>query len=144
MKLIFILLIFIPFNIAAPVVKDKTIYIVRPEPIKNYGFDFQAFRELIYKECKFPDIVLKQAILESANFESRFWKDRYNCFGFQIYKGWLKDYQVLHFKSPEECVKYYSAWQKRKYKHGNYYEFLKRIGYARDKQYITKLKQIKI
>lgn len=146
MKLIFILLIFIPFNLAAPVVKDKYIYIVRPEPIKNYGFDYQAFRELIYTKLKYPEICLKQVFLEQgSDLIGRFIRQRNNAWNFQVYKKRMKDYKVLYYPSLDSCVNYYADFQRRKLrKNEDYYSFLKRVKFAKDVKYITKLKQIKI
>lgn len=84
------------------------------------------------------EIVLRQIILETGWLSSYSCKHRHNLFGFR-YKG-----RYLEFNSWEESVEYYARWQKRHYKGGDYYEFLKEVGYATDPKYITKLKQIKL
>jgi len=93
--------------------------------------------EIIKNEIKHPKIVLRQAILETGWFKSYNCKKRNNIFGW--YNG---DY--LEFNTWEDCVKYYKRWQDRKYKGGDYFEFLTRIGYASDEDYIWKLKHIKL
>jgi flagellum-specific peptidoglycan hydrolase FlgJ len=84
------------------------------------------------------DIVLKQIILETGWLTSYSCKHRHNLFGFR-YKG-----KYLEFTSWEESIDYYFRWQKKHYKGGDYYKFLKEVGYATDPNYITKLKSIKI
>lgn len=85
-----------------------------------------------------PEIVIKQAILESGWFRSPFLMSRNNLFGFRA-----KNY--LHFSSWKESVEYYKKWQDKRYKNTkeDYYSFLVRIKYATSSQYLTNLKKIK-
>ena len=39
---------------------------------------------------------------------------------------------------------YYKTWQNKYYKGGNYYTFLKNIGYATSQEYISKVKSVKL
>jgi len=94
--------------------------------------------QLNASEIQHKDIVLKQAILETGWLTSYSCKKRHNLFGFR-YKG-----KYLEFPSWEQSIEYYSRWQKRHYKGGDYYKFLKDRGYATDPEYITKLKSIKL
>jgi len=94
--------------------------------------------QLNTSEIQHKDIVLKQAILETGWLTSYSCKKRHNLFGFR-YKG-----KYLEFPSWEQSIEYYSRWQKRHYKGGDYYKFLKDRGYATDPEYITKLKSIKL
>jgi flagellum-specific peptidoglycan hydrolase FlgJ len=89
-------------------------------------------------EIQNKDIVLRQVILETGWLTSYSCKHRHNLFGFR-YKG-----KYLEFDSWEDSIDYYSRWQKRHYKGGDYYKFLKDRGYATDTNYISKLKRIKI
>ncbi len=50
----------------------------------------------------------------------------------------------LIFDSWQDSIAYYQRWQKRHYKGGDYYQFLTDRGYATDKNYINKLKQITV
>jgi flagellum-specific peptidoglycan hydrolase FlgJ len=93
--------------------------------------------EIHRNRIKYPDIVLRQAILETGHFKSYNCTERNNIFGFRTS-------EYLVFDSWQDCVKYYKDWQDRKYKGGDYYLFLKDVGYASDPEYIEKLKHIKI
>lgn len=100
--------------------------------------DAQAvYRYVKMVGIKHPEIVTAQAILETG------WFDCNNCsmevgniFGF-LYKG-----KYLDFCFWDESVRYYKWWQDQLYKGGDYYDFLKRVGYATDPYYISKLKKI--
>ena len=94
--------------------------------------------QLNASEVQHKDIVLRQVILETGWLTSYSCKHRHNLFGFR-YKG-----KYLEFDSWEDSIAYYSRWQKRHYKGGDYYQFLKDRGYAEDPGYITKLKSIKL
>jgi flagellum-specific peptidoglycan hydrolase FlgJ len=90
---------------------------------------------------KYADIVLKQSILETGWYKSYSCRKRHNLFGFR-YKG-----EYLSFDTWEESVAYYARWQARHFDDeccDDYYDFLVRRGYAEDKEYINKLKSIKI
>lgn len=88
-------------------------------------------------EIEEPEIVLNQAKLETGNFKSYLFKKSNNLFGFRNFNG----YKV--YKNWKCSVIAYKQWQSKKYKGGNYYTFLKNIGYAEDSLYIKKLKQFK-
>lgn len=88
-------------------------------------------------EIQHPDIVIAQAKLETGNFTSYLFKVSNNLFGFRNYNGYKK------YKTWQASVEDYSNWQNKKYKGGDYYEFLKWINYAEDSLYIYKLKQFK-
>lgn len=98
------------------------------------------YRELLKQEVTQPEIVMKQAILETGRFTSYGFKTRNNIFGF--YDARLKQY--LRFDDWKECVTYMKNWQIRKYKGQDYYTFLKNLPYAEDPLYISKVKSIPI
>lgn len=81
------------------------------------------------------DIVLAQARLESGNFTSARCKRDHNIFG--IKHG--KKYAV--YRNWRESVADYKRRISSRYTGGDYYAFLRRIGYAADERYIQKLKQ---
>mgnify|MGYP003150158557 CR=1 FL=1 len=89
-------------------------------------------------DIKHKDIVLRQSILETGHYKSYSCRIRKNLFGFR-YKG-----KYLEFNSWKESIDYYEGWQKRKYKGGDYFTFLKQVGYATDKAYVSKLKGIRL
>lgn len=82
-----------------------------------------------------PNIVLAQAKLETGNFKSYLFRCSNNLFGFRNFNGYIK------YESWKESVKAYKNWQTRKYKGGDYYDFLEYIKYAEDTLYVYKLKQ---
>lgn len=98
----------------------------------------KELKELLEKhDVEHSDIVLAQAILETGWFKcSNCSWEHNNPFGF-FWKGRYKEFRDLH-----HAVTYYKTWQEKWYKGGDYYNFLKKIGYAEDKKYISKLKSI--
>ena len=96
-----------------------------------------VFRYICEKGILHPEIVIKQAILESGWFKAPFLMKRNNIFAFRI-----KEY--MHFKDWKACVDYYKKWQDKHYKDHNedYYNFLVRIKYATP-QYPIHVKKIK-
>ena len=90
------------------------------------------------KGIKHPDIVMKQAILETGWLQSKYLMGRNNLFGFRVTKEYMR------FKSWRHSVDYYKDWQDRKYKDPkeDYYKFLVRIHYA-VKEYPDNLKKVR-
>jgi len=83
-------------------------------------------------------IVLAQAVHETGWFKcTKCSLDRNNLF------GWRLNHKYMEFDTWQESVAYYARWQKRHYKGGNYYDFLKKKGFATDPNYIKKLKKYK-
>ena len=81
------------------------------------------------------DIVLAQARLETGNFTSRRCKRDRNLFGIK------HGNRYAHYARWQDSVTDYKRRISARYKGGSYYHFLTRIGYAKDKRYISKLKQ---
>lgn len=95
------------------------------------------YQELVKIGVKYPEIVVAQAKLETGNFTSTYYKERYNLFGFRTSKGYM------YFKSWKHACQSYKIWQDKHYKYGkSYYTFLEDINYAEDPEYINKLKKI--
>ena len=82
-----------------------------------------------------PDIVLAQARLESGNFKSRRARVDHNLLGIKHGRHYAK------YRRWQDCIADYKKRVSSRYKGGNYYAFLRRIGYASDKRYIEKLKE---
>lgn len=81
------------------------------------------------------DIVLAQARLETGNFTSaRCQRDR-NLFGIK-HGG-----KYARYARWQDSVTDYKRRISARYKGGSYYHFLTRIGYAKDRKYIYKLKK---
>lgn len=83
-------------------------------------------------------IVLAQSLLETGFFTSNVCKTYNNLFG--LYDSRNKCY--YSFERWEDSVVGYRKFIQYRYKSGNYFAFLKRIGYAEDPQYITKVGKI--
>lgn len=86
-----------------------------------------------------PRIVTAQAILETGWFTSKVFKEYNNPFG--IYNSYINDYCSYHHWS-FAILDYKKRIESRRKEGEDYYEFLERIGYATDKKYIDKVKQI--
>jgi hypothetical protein len=96
-----------------------------------------VYNYIKYLEIKYDSIVLKQVILETGNLScSNCSLDVNNLFGFRYNKQYIK------FDHWKHSIRYYANWQYRKYKKGDYYQFLINVGYATDSNYIQKLKKI--
>jgi len=91
----------------------------------------------LYAEIKrngilYPDIVLAQAILDTGLFRSNACRKKHNLFGLTNPRTG-KYYEFDHWT---ESVKAYYTKVQYKYKGGNYLLWLRKIGYAEDKNYI--------
>ena len=84
-----------------------------------------------------PEIVIAQARLETGNFTSQMYKTKHNLFGIK-HNG-----RYARYARWQDSVTDYRKSISARYKGGDYYAFLKRIGYAADEKYITKLKQFR-
>lgn len=94
---------------------------------------------LIYYDISHRDIVYAQAIIETGNFTSKQCLEYNNLFG--LYDSKNKCY--YKFNNWTESVIAYKKWiQSKYYPTDDYYNFLERINYAEDKQYIKELKKI--
>lgn len=96
----------------------------------------QVLRELHRQQVPCASIVLAQARLESGNMKSDFYKRTNNLFGLK------KGKKYASYKHWKDSIKDYKKRISNRYTKGSYYAFLKRIGYAKDKEYINKIKQI--
>jgi len=84
------------------------------------------------------DIVLRQSILETGWYKCTSCSlNKNNIFGF-----WYKK-KYIAFDHWSESIAYYKRWQDRHYKGGDYYAFLKKVGFATSQTYVQKLKSIK-
>lgn len=102
---------------------------------KSMEENFVKALEIYKVPC--ADIVLKQARLESNNFTAS------NAINNNNYLGLMnKDGKLAHYEHFTECIIAYKRNISNRYDGGDYYAFLKRIGYASDSLYIQKLKNI--
>lgn len=97
----------------------------------------EVWDEINKDSIKYPEIVLKQCILETGWLKSDYCINRHNLFGWNSSNGYM------YFDTWQQSVLYYKKWQDKHYKGGDYYQFLVDIHYA-GKDYPTYLKSIKI
>lgn len=94
---------------------------------------------LQYYNIEHPTIVKAQAILETGNFTSNLCIKNNNLFGLYDSKN-KRYYSYNHWW---ESIEAYKKLIQRKYDNSKYYYmFLEDIKYAKDKDYISKLKEI--
>ncbi len=91
--------------------------------------------ELAEKKVPHAEIVLAQAKLETGNFNSKVLKTHQNLFGLR------KGSKYRRYNHWSESVDDYKKHISNRYRGGDYYAFLNRIGYAEDPNYIRKLKE---
>tara|TARA_Y100000389_G_scaffold191318_1_gene217268 strand:+ start:1824 stop:2198 length:375 start_codon:yes stop_codon:yes gene_type:complete len=97
----------------------------------------EVYDYLVSIDCKFPEIVTAQSILETGHFKSYSCRIRHNLFGLRY------NNKYFIFDSWQESCDAYISKVQYKYKSGDYYVFLEKLGYASDPDYCKKLKKIK-
>ena len=96
------------------------------------------YNELVAQGIDFPEIVQAQAVLETGYFKSYACLSQNNLFGLRNSNG-----TYMSFHHWTECVAAYKKYiQKYSRPPNDYYKFLDDLGYAEDKEYTNKLKQI--
>jgi len=104
----------------------------------------EIFNYLVSSGIKAPQIVFRQAVLETGHFLSEKFMVHNNLFGMKV-AG--KD-EFAKFKDWKQAVDNYLLWQKTQERRGydltNYYTFLREVGYAEDSIYIEKLRNINL
>lgn len=98
------------------------------------------YDELVAQGVEFPEIVLAQAILETGHFKSNACISKNNLFGLKKRGG-----TYMSFSHWTDCVaaykEYIQKWEKGR-RPPDYYEYLRKLGYAKDPRYAAKLKEI--
>lgn len=101
-----------------------------------YGQTIEEVRAEIKRQgLPHTNVVLAQARLETGNFTSQMCKRKHNLFGIK-HNGRYASYARW-----QDSIADYKKRISSRYNGGSYYDFLKRIGYAKDPQYLRKLKQ---
>ncbi len=98
----------------------------------------EVYDYLVSIDCKYPEIVTAQSILETGHYKSFSCRNRHNLFGLRY------NHKYLIFDTWEESCDAYLSKVQYKYTGGDYYSFLEKIGYATDPEYCFKLKRINI
>ena len=91
-----------------------------------------------YYEIQYPEIVTAQSILETGHYKSKVCLQYNNLFG--LYNSKKRDY--YSFNHWTESVKAYYDLVQYRYNEGDYYDWLSKIGYAEDPNYIAKVKSV--
>ena len=130
----------LPYWTAKPV-EDNVIVITEEVPdFWNLPPEEGLWEAMEYYDIDHPATVYAQAILETGYFKSRVCKEYNNLFG--LYNSRKGDYfRYNHWV--ESVIAYAELIQGSKRYDDIYYDYLTKIGYAEDKDYITKLKQIR-
>ena len=101
--------------------------------------DSILYLALVHYEVKHPKAVLAQAKLESGNYTSSHCKNKNNFLG--LYNSRRKEY--FKFNHWSECILAYKDMVEYKLREGeDYYQFLDRIGYSENPNYVRLIKQI--
>ena len=120
--------------------QDKMAYLrfgTKPDRALNIKNLMAVLRQY---DVKFPQIVVAQALLETGYFTSRVCLENNNLFGLRR----PSNGNYYTFSSWEESVKAYKDYVQYKYKGGNYYDFLNKIGYAEDENYVENIHRLTI
>jgi uncharacterized FlgJ-related protein len=136
---IIILLLWVNIN---PVFSENKTYIqLYPDSIQNIIYKDSTldlnisniYLKILEYNILEPKIVLYQALQESGNFSSKYFKINNNLFGFRGKYGYFK------FEHWEKSIAYYKKWQDKipysVIKYGNYFNYLKIRNYASDPNY---------
>lgn len=116
------------------------------ELIKQLDFEDSVYNYIQELNIKHPDVVFRQARIESGNFTSRVFKDNNNMFGFkQAYKrpntqiGVNRGYAV--YANWQECVIDYALYQTYSAKNLSKEDYINFLGkyYAEDPEYTKKI-----
>lgn len=97
-----------------------------------------VLNELHKQNVPHANIVLAQAIHETGGFKSKLCRTHNNIFGIK-----KNDNEYRRYSNYVECIRDYKKRISNKYKGGDYYNFLIRLRYAEDPEYIQKLKRQK-
>jgi len=94
-----------------------------------------------------PEIVKQQIALETGMLTSTICKENSNLFGMKEPR--VRETTALgtkrghaYYESYVDSIKDYKLWQDNMYGGGDYYAFLRRVGYAEARHYIAALKNI--
>ena len=99
------------------------------------------FRTLEHFGYANPATITAQAVLETGNFKSKLCLEKNNLFG--LYNSRKREY--FEFDSWISCIFAYKEMIYSRYnpEKEDYWQFLERIGYAEDPNYVTKVKTLR-
>ena len=97
----------------------------------------------------FPEVVLAQVKIETGNFTSPICKINNNYFGHKVFpRKWkgvqmpFKNREHLVFKNWVQSVEQYKLFQQANFTNKHYIQFIKKQGYAEDKNYTNLINKI--
>ena len=131
----------IPSKAKAEKISQPAAEMILPsaEDLEDAALTLDNLYKALDKEgVKFPKIVAAQALLETGHFGYKVCLALNNLFGLRR----PSDGSYYAFNNWEESVVAYRDYVQYKYTDGDYYRFLKQIGYAEDKHYVEKVKRI--
>lgn len=131
----------IPSKAKAEKISQPAAEMILPsaEDLEDAALTLDNLYKALDKEgVKFPKIVAAQALLETGHFGSKVCLELNNLFGLRR----PSDGSYYAFNNWEESEVAYRDYVQYKYTDGDYYRFLKQIGYAEDKHYVEKVKRI--
>lgn len=126
-----------PHNKAASVVICKDTVLIHDTiptipPLNAHN----VLKELERQNVPHAKIVLAQSKLETGGYTSKVCKTHNNIFGIR------KNNKYKRYDNYLDCIADYKKHISSKYKGGDYYVFLEKLGYAEDPEYTKKLKNI--
>jgi len=160
-NIMFVLLLFMTANLDAPIRKITCSEITEQirrvkqklmmEKALNEPFSPELFFEMLKMHVEHPEIVMRQAILETGWFTSKSFTEGNNAFGmrqprirYTLAIGSI--YGHAHYAHWLDGVMDYAKWQEYYQVHSiteaEYYQFLNGLPYATAKNYTKTLKQI--
>lgn len=144
MKKILLALILVALSLACHAPEYRSLCIF-PAEATYYIRPDEVMKRIKEAKIRFPSIVWRQVMLETCWISSPLALKGRNLFGMKhTGRGYSRGALWGHasYASYEDSIRDYKEWQDRYYRGGDYYEFLTRIGYAEDEEYIAKLKRI--
>ena len=114
------------------IVYRDTIYATVVYPLNKKN----VLAELKRQKVPHANIVLAQSKLETGGYTSKICKTHNNIFGLRKGNSYRK------YNNYVACISDYKKLISSKYKGGNYYDFLEKLGYAEDPSYTKKLKNL--
>lgn len=143
------IVVFITIGVVKIIVITEQRKQINNQDLISLNIQDSVMNHLFQIRVAHPYIAHAQAILESANFTSKLFKENHNHFGMKLAKvrpttaiGVRNGYAL--YKSWQDCNIDYALWQAsyaRNLSEEEYYALLQR-NYAEDSSYATKLKQI--
>lgn len=136
---------FYSFNFSAFQLMKKRLYmacmlfvLLVSNKAKSQTVD-SVFAYVCASGIQYPEIVMKQIILETGWLKTTYLMKRHNLFAFRYQRSYMR------FPTWQASIDYYKQWQSKSLKttDKDYYSFLVRIRYAASPVYIQTLKKIR-